>query len=144
MVSEQAGQHELLPSHNVLRHSRPRDIDPFGVPSANAFRIRDGELYLSTSWLEYFHDSDRSIQVSRACQDLRKKRTVKRNDPLIVLNVGAAVSACKAQNVDIKFITLGELDDPSHTGIYGLTAAKAQAARALAQAVNPAEVYPAG
>lgn len=143
MVSEQADQHELLPSHNVLRHSRPRDIDPDGVLSANAFLIRDGEHYLSTSWLEYFHGSDRSIQVSRACQDLRKKRTVKRGDPLIVLNVGIAVSTCKAQDLDIQFINFGEPDDPSHTGIYGLTRAS-DAARILAQSVRPAEVYPAG
>ena len=62
-----------------------------------------------------------------------------------VLNVGDAVDRCRQNlNLGIRFITLGEAHDPSHTGIYGMVGNESKAAQLLAQAVNPAEVYPAG
>ena len=46
--------------------------------------------------------------------------------------------------MEIRFITLGDGRDPSHTGIYGIAGDTEDVALALAQSVRPAEVYPAG
>ena len=111
-----------------------------------AFLLRAGEEYLSTNWLEHFHPADRDIQLSGVRQILRDKGfRVAHTGHFGVLNVGDAVDRCRQNlNLEIRFINLGEHQDPSHTGIYGLAADKTRAAQALAQAVSPAEVYPAG
>ena len=110
----------------------------------SAFELRPGEEYLSTNWLEYFHDSDRDIQISGVRQALADKgfRTG-RNSYFATLNVGVSVAACgDILNLNIQFIALGEAHDPSHTGIYGC-AGNVRAAAVLAQSVNPNEIYPA-
>ena len=142
MVVSQSDQHELSRGDNVGRHRRPRDFDD-GILSSNAFLLRDGESYLSTNWLEHFHPSDRAIQVPAVCKSLTDKgRTVKFEDLLIVLNVGTATKRCKAKlGVGLSFVTLGELDDPSHTGIYGISANVAKVASELAASVKPDEIY---
>ena len=111
-----------------------------------AFLLRAGEEYLSTNWLEHFHPADRDIQLAGVRQTLRDKGfRVAHTGHFGVLNVGDAVDRCRQNlNLEIRFINLGEAHDLSHTGIYGLAADKARAAQALAQAVSPAEVYPAG
>ena len=111
-----------------------------------AFLLRAGEEYLSTNWLEHFHPADRDLQLAGVRQTLRDKGfRVAHTGHFGVLNVGDAVDRCRQNlNLEIRFVNLAEPHDLSHTGIYGLAADKARAAQALAQAVNPAEVYPAG
>ncbi len=108
--------------------------------------LREGEIYLSANWLEHFHPADRDIQISGVRQTLLDKGfRVARTGHFGVLNVGDAVDRCRQRlNLGIRFVKLDEPHDPSHTGIYGLAADKARAAQVLAQAVSPAEVYPAG
>ena len=61
---------------------------------------------------------------------------------LAVLNVGAAVDACKKkQSVDVQFITYGEAVDPSHTGIYGYTPHQHRIAELLASLVGSDACY---
>ena len=145
MVVTPSNQHELSPHENVARHRRPRDIDENGILSSNAFLLRNAESYVSVNWLEYFHPSDRAIQLTAVRRSLIEKgRTVKSNDLLIVLNVGVATERCKAKlGLDLGFITLGEPDDPSHTGIYGIRGNIVNAASELAASVSPAEIYTA-
>ena len=111
-----------------------------------AFLLRAGEEYLSANWLEHFHPADRSIQLAGVRQTLRDKGfRVAPTGHFVALNVGNAVDRCRQRlSLEIRFITLGAAHDPSHTGIYGLETNVARAARILAQAVSPAEVYPAG
>ena len=142
-------QRELLPSDNVARYCSPRHLGGDGLPLEAAFHLRDSENYVSTNWLEHFHPTDRPFQLDCLRQSLIAKGfTVRQSGRFAVLNVGAVIAVCKDKlKLDIRFVTLGEPDDPSHTGIYGmetLTANdKASAAAALAQSVSPAEVYPA-
>ena len=76
---------------------------------------------------------------------LDKGRGVRRTAFFLVLNVGAATDQCRQElNREIRFINLGEAHDPSHTGIYGMLGNESKAAQLLAQAISPAEVYPAG
>ena len=113
---------------------------------ADAFILREQETYLSTNWLEHFHPADRDIQLAGVRQTLRDKGfRMARSGHFVALNVGNAMARCRQElNVEIRFINLGEAHDLSHTGIYGLETNVARAARVLAQAVSPAEVYPAG
>ena len=100
---------------------------------------------MSANWLEHFHPADRSIQLAGVRQALRDKGfRMSRAGHFVALNVGNAVDRCRQNlNLEIRFVNLAEQHDLSHTGIYGLAADKARAAQALAQAVSPAEVYPA-
>ena len=76
---------------------------------------------------------------------LDKGRGVRRTAFFLVLNVGDAVDRCRQElREEIRFVNLGEHYDPSHTGIYGMVGNESKAAQLLAQAVSPAEVYPAG
>ena len=113
---------------------------------ADAFILREQESYLSTNWLEHFHPADRDVQLAGVRQTLRDKGfRVAHTGHFVALNVGNAVDQCRRRmSLEIRFINLGAAHDPSHTGIYGLEPNVARAARVLAQAVNPAEVYPAG
>ena len=61
-----------------------------------------------------------------------------------MLNVGAAVNACKTGlNLDITVIALGKSHDPSHAGIFGYNEYDTNAADLLAKSVNADEIYPA-
>ena len=131
--------------HNVARQCRKRDMEEDGTPSADAFLLRaeKNELYLSTNWLEYFDPNDRQTQISSVIQSLQRKgRTVKRSESFSVINVGEATIQCKRQyKLTIFFRNLNELNDPSHSGIYGYTKHNAKVALLLARLVSPSDVY---
>ncbi|MCE2499286.1 MAG: hypothetical protein J4G13_00280 [Dehalococcoidia bacterium] len=116
-----------------------------GVPQENAFRLRPGEKYLSTNWLEHFHDADRQAQIAGVRQALTDKGfRVRGNTAFAVLNVGTAIAVCKSDlDMDIQIATLGESHDPSHTGIFGYTEDDTDVVAILARQVNHREVYPA-
>ena len=146
MFPEGLGRRDLPDSHHVARYCRRRDIGSDGVPLETAFYLRTAEEYLSTNWLEYFHDTDRRLQIDGVAQVLLDKGFgVRRTASFAVLNVGAAISACREYlNLDIQFVTLGESHDPSHAGIYGHADRHNAVAAMLAALVSPDEVYPAG
>ena len=114
-----------------------------------AFLLRPNEEYVSTNWLEHFHSSDRLFQLTGVRQTLRDKgRDVRPSGSLVVLNVGASVAECSSKlNLDITFTVLGQSDDPSHTGIYGLEPLidddRRNASGAMARTVTASEVHPA-
>ena len=146
MAHGQARNEDLLPSHNISRQCRGGDLDDDGIPLEGAFRLRDNEHYLSTNWLEYFSQPDRKSQIRSVVCSLRNKgRTVRSSTVLAVLNVGSVVSECKHQlGLDLRIATLGEPDDPSHTGIFGYVENNDEVALLLASLVDPAEVFRAG
>ncbi len=134
----------LLEYHHIARHCRARDMVN-GIPRENAFRLRPGEEYLSTNWLEHFHESHRQTQIAGVRQALADKNfRVGRTASFAVLNVAAAVNTCKGGlNLDIEIVALGEPHDPSHAGIFGYTEYNTDVAALLAQSVVPNEIYPA-
>ena len=135
-------RHDLSAHHHVGRHCRRRDIAD-GIVARSAFLLRPREEYLSTNWLEHFHDSDRQVQIAGVRTALTGKGfRISPGAAFAILNVGAAIIACKADlNVDIQFTVLGEKHDPSHTGIFGYTAEDTNTAAVLAKLAR--EVYPA-
>ena len=146
MVQETYSRRELEPAHHVARYCRPRYIREDGTLAPSAFRIRPGEEFLSANWLEYFHDSERSDQISGVRQALAGKGfRVSGGGSFAVLNVADSTAVTRDNlNIAIQFIVLGETHDPSHAGIFGYTAENsAVIAVMLAQSVNPNEIYPA-
>ena len=142
MVQGRSTNIDLAHSHHVARYCRRRHLRPDGRPLRDAFLLRPGEEYLSTNWLEHFHDADRPSQIAGVLQALADKGfRASRTASFAVLNVGAAITACKNDlNLDIKIIALGESHDPSHTGIFGYTAEDTDTAAVLANLAR--EVYP--
>ena len=142
MAQRPDNSHDLSPNYHVARYCRPRDIAD-GIPRENAFILRSDETYLSTNWLEYFHESDRNVQIAGVNQALTDKRfRVANSGAFAVLNVGAAIVACwEERNLEIRFTRLGESGDPTHTGIFGYTVEDTDTAATLARQVR--EVYPA-
>ena len=110
-----------------------------------AFEVRPGEEYLSTNWLECFHDSHGLLQIVGVRQALIDTGfRVRPTASFAVLNVGAAVTACEnVFTLDIQILTLGESHDPSHTGIFGYSAEDTDVAALLAASVTPDEVHSA-
>ena len=145
MVQRAAGHHELASSQHVARYCRPRAIREDGTLAPAAFRLRPGEAYLSTNWLEYFHDADRQSQIASVHQALADKGfRVRRTASFVVLNVGASIASWRdTLSVATRFVALGETHDPSHTGIFGYTVQDSNVAALLAVPVSPVEIYPA-
>ena len=137
-----AQRHELSGHNHIARFCRRRDIAE-GIVARSAFLLRPDEEYLSTNWMEYFHDSDRQSQIAGVRKALTDKGfQVSRGTAFAVLNVGAATAACKSElNLDIQIIALGEAHNPSHAGIFGYTEHNTDASSTLARQVR--EVYPA-
>ena len=143
MVQGRSTSIELAYSHHVARYCRRRHLRSDGRPLRDAFLLRPGEEFLSTNWLEHFHDSDRQAQIAGVQQALTDKGfRVRRNAAFAVLNVGAATAVCENDlNLDIQVVALGEAHDPSHAGIFGYVAGDTNTAATLARQVR--EVYPA-
>ena len=137
-------RHDLSGHHHFTRHCRRRDIAD-GIVARSAFLLRSGEEYLSTNWLEHFHDADRQVQIAGVRQALTDKGfRVRRTAAFAVLNVGAIITAYKNDlDSDIQIVTLGDAHDPSHTGIFGYTEYDTDVAALLARQVSPGEVHPA-
>ena len=139
-------QRELLSNHNIARYCSPRRLDEDGIPLEGAFLLRSEELYLSTNWLEYFHAADRPFQIECVKQSLiAKGLRVSKNAALTVLNVGTTISGIMEElGLQARVTTLGEVMDPSHTGVYGIAENRVKVVVVLARLVDPNEVYPTG
>lgn len=145
MVQGELGRRELSPSHHIARYCRRRDVRNNGAVPPAAFELRPGEEYLSTNWMEYFHESHRQTQIAGVRETLAEKNfRVSRTASFVVLNIGVAVNACKTGlNLDIDVIALGQPHDPSRAGIFGYTEHNTDAAAQLAASVSPNEIHPA-
>ena len=143
--------HSLAPGtlssqHNVARYCRRRWIVHGGV-SRDAFLLREGEPYLSTNWLEHFHASDRRAQLPGIRAALASKFRMDADGGFAILNVGHAIHrVMRLHGVSLRFQVLGQVHDPSHTGIFGYGSARVDpkandVARSLAGAVR--ELHPA-
>ena len=107
--------------------------------------IEDDEDFFSTAWLEYFHRSDRCVQIEGVARAFDAKLTLRRSGRICVLNVGKAVLECREKiGVDIEIWLLGEADDPSHTGIFGYKDIETEpdTTEILARLVGIDDVYP--
>ena len=146
MENQPSDGHQLSATDNVARYCGFEKLREDGLPSPAAFLIEEGHDFLSTVWLEYFHDSDRVVQISGARDALAVKLRLGARAKIATLNVGEAVTVCKQQgNIDIEVRLTGESHDPSHAGIHGYNdpANNARTAAILARLARRNPVYPA-
>ena len=142
MAYQLTEENYLLPEDNVARYCGPRKIIN-GTVAYDVFLLRTGEGFLSTNWLEYFHPADRQFQVVAVRNALESKGfRVSRNGGFAILNVGTAVQRVYNDcNVLLNFRPLGQVRDPSHTGIFGYSIDDTDVAESLANLVQ--EIHPA-
>ena len=115
---------------------RQRDERGYPSPAAFTLRLDEGEDFLSSTWMEYFHPNCKNDQVQDALAALRAKRTVGIEARLAVMNIGDVLQSCADADTLVEIKTTGEVDDPSHTGIYGYTHVNDEVAAILARRVK--------
>ena len=135
------------PDH-IARYCGSKKHNPDGSPSPAAFLLSDSDLkpdpnladprpFLSTNWLEFFHKHDRGVQIKGVIDSLKAKtRGIGPTAKFAVFNVLDAKTQCEAEGFQIEIKTTGEIDDLSHTGIYGYEHANGDVAAILAVQVK--------
>jgi hypothetical protein len=116
-----------LPSeHHVVRYvpwtrlRKDEEENVIGVLGA-AFRLRDGEDYLSATWAEYFPGAHPQC-IEAAVKAIRKSNiAVSVRSGFAIGNVGSIKDACLAdrQKHKIRIIHEAEDDNPAHTAVRG-------------------------
>jgi hypothetical protein len=117
--------------HHISRWCKPSHVDQ-EVVSVLAFMLEESDTddALSVNWLEFLNKPNRLSEIAEIQLILSKKmRKVSKNSRIAVLNVGKAVSEVNEQLAGKLSVTIlhnptkeeGKWEDPSHSGIYGLT-----------------------
>lgn len=130
------------------------DGEDVGI-SAFMLKDKDEDDALSVNWLEFLKCPDRKSEILEVQTILSQKmRKVSRNSRIAVLNVEdilRAVDECLNGKLKVAVLhnpdsgtTNGKKwDDPSHSGIYGLTRDVDQITAATALRDKIKEIYPA-
>ncbi len=117
----------LPPEHHVVRYvpwarlRKDEEDNVLGVLGA-AFRLRDGEDYLSATWAEFFHKDTRCEAVAAAVKAIRaSKITVKTRSGFAVGNVKQIKDCCLADSRKhkIRIIHEKETDNEAHAALRG-------------------------
>jgi hypothetical protein len=112
-----------LPSDNhVVRYvpfgklRRDENDNAIGVLGA-AFKLRDDERYLSTTWLEYFAGS-KSEQITAAIRAVRASRlNVRPKSGFAIGRVGAIAATCAEHNHSIRVLHEPVDDNKAHAAV---------------------------
>ena len=135
---------KLLDHHNVSRYCGAMAINESnGCPNAAAFRLRDGENYLSVNWLECFceHNFDIAL-IGIRCALIKKCRSINAKSKFATLNVGDIRNMIyKRHGHLLKIIRKAEKFDKSHTGIYVCREKALIVAHDLAEQVCCSDMY---
>jgi hypothetical protein len=93
-------------------------------------KAKDTDRLLSVNWLEYFPLLNRESQIDEVRKVLTKKMSrLGANSRIAVLNVEQAISSVQdatGNNTSVEILHApvsleGQWDDPSHSGIFGLS-----------------------
>ena len=119
-------------------------VDEEGLPTSQAFSLRQGEHHLSVNWLEYFGEPLLEMAVDGVRQAFREKGyQVARSGRFAVLNVRVAKEAGARGDRLLAIEHLPAPDDPAHAGISGYGEEDLTVRLALAQLVRFQDVHPA-
>ena len=109
-------------SDHIARYCGAARIMDSGNISGLAFKLRDGEEYLSVNWLEYLKKPNREDEIGELRKVFaRKGRRVGAKARFAILNVGEMcghVLSIGQRRINVRHEP--EEDDSSHSGIYGL------------------------
>src|SRR5262245_54644027 len=108
---------------HVVRHLQPKDIDRESDPNRvqcfpQAFALRPGEPYLSSSWLEYFAGGD-DVCLAAVALAVASTRTVRRTHAFAIGNVGRVREACADHGSKVRVLHEPEPGNPAHAAIRG-------------------------
>ena len=105
-------------SDHIARYCGGSSVESDGTINRMAFRIRNGEEYLSVNWLEFLKKSSRE-EIAEVRNVLRKKLTLGSRARIAVANVGSLINHIREERI-LNVQHEPELpDDPSHSGIFG-------------------------
>lgn len=109
------------------RRIHPPSADGRIKPDSSAFLPRPDypkgfgpEEFVSVDWLEYF-EGDLTDQLNGVRRALSARMTLGAHAKLAILNVGETKAAGAKNGKSLVIKTISEPNDPSHSGIYGLT-----------------------
>jgi hypothetical protein len=113
-------------SDHVSRYCKPTFCTEEYRPTGAAFELCPTESFLSVNWLEFLNLPSRENQITEVRRILRSKFSrIPASGRIAVLNVGDTRNHVSKNTPDQRtLITLHqpEVNDPSHSGIYGLEA----------------------
>jgi len=105
----------------------------------SAFLLRPGEEFLSVNWLEFFGaDITADAQVEKVRENMSKTLKLSANGRFAKINVGD-VKIC-VDGAEVKHRP--ETENPSHAGIYMPENNAQESAFALANMINPGDIFP--
>lgn len=115
----------LPETDHVIRYVRKRllrrdgDGNVVGV-LPQAFELREGETYLSVTWLE-FYDESYELGLSKSAAAMRSDLTIKKKDGFTTGNVGRLKSVCSNSNTRVRILHEPNLpNNPGHSALRGL------------------------
>lgn len=128
-------------SDHISRYCGASSIESDGTVNGTAFRIREGEEYLSVNWLEFLGKSSRDEEIAEIQNILRKKLRLGSRSKIAVAEVGTLINHVQEER-RLRIEHEPELpDDPSHSGIYGYAIEDDLIADIIAEVFQ--ETYPA-
>src|SRR3954468_6312551 len=100
-VSNIADKHHVLRFVSANKLRRDEDDTVLGC-TYEAFRLREGEQYLSAAWIEYF-SGDRQNQIKQAAAAIGTGVKVSRRSGFALGNAGKIRETCSAAKVRVGF-----------------------------------------
>ena len=116
-VAERSGP---LDDHHVVRYCSSSRLGRDGLPTLEAFELREGESYLSTFWLEYFEDTTQYSRIEQVRQAApRVHLTLTKRGRLLELEVRDIREAGRAEYCQLRIGPRDDVDEPCHVGVDG-------------------------
>lgn len=111
---------EPADDHHVVRYCSKSRLGRDGLPTLEAFELREGESYLSAFWLEYFAGTTKHRRIDQVRQAATRVRlTLTEGGRLLELKVRDVREAGRAENCELRIHPRDDVDEPSHMGIDG-------------------------
>jgi hypothetical protein len=111
------------PGDHVLRYAGANrlhrdDGDRLVGLLADAFRLREGEPYLSVTWVEYFQ-GDAQRQIEQAVQAFRRSMKVGTNSAFGMAEVSTVSRICHEHTGSrVRILHEPEANNPAHAGVH--------------------------
>ena len=134
---------EIRDEDHVARYYLKRFMYPDGTPMPDAFKLRDGETYLSVNWLECFGMSTMEANMACVREDFSKKHSIVKNARFAVLNVDSIKRSMEESDRIVHVKHLKDNDYPSHASIEECARDDDSMMIILASIVVKNNVYPA-
>lgn len=113
---------KLPPDNHVVRYvpfsklRRDENDNAIGVHGV-AFKLRDGEQFLSTTWLEYFA-GPKNEQITAAIRAIRASNLdVRPKSGFAIGRVDSIAATCAARNYSIRILHEPEDDNKAHAAV---------------------------